>query len=77
MANVQERWTVSQDQEGEIDGGVSAGKPVATPDDRVTSPVSAGSSKEEDSNRLEQHNLITGDAIKMNIGRERSSKFVI
>ena len=53
-----------QDQEGEIEGGVSAGKPVATPDDRVTSPVSAGSSKEEDSKLLEQHNLITGDAFK-------------
>ena len=38
MASVQEKWKVPRDQEGEIDGGVSAGKPVATPDDRVTSP---------------------------------------
>ena len=62
MANVQERWTVPQDQEGEIEGGVSAGKPVTTPDDKVTSPFIVGSSKEEDINRLEQHNLITGEA---------------
>ena len=59
------------DQEGEIEGGVSAGKPVATPDDRVTSPISAGSGKEEESNRLEQHNLITGDAFKEDFGRDR------
>ena len=57
-----ERNGPPQDQEGEIEGGVSAGKPVATPDDRVTSPVRAGSCKEEESNRLEQHNLIPGDA---------------
>ena len=62
MASAQEKWKAPQAQEGEIEGGVSAGKPVTTPDDKVTSPFIAGSSKEEDSNRLEQHNLITGDA---------------
>ena len=54
-------------------------KPVTTPDDKVINPnfATSGDDKEEDSNRLEQHNLITGDAIKTNIGRERSSKFVV
>ena len=59
-----ERNGPPRDQEGEIEGGVSAGKPVTTPDDRVTSPVSAGSGKEEEINRLEQFSLNTGDALK-------------
>ena len=59
-----ERLGQPQDQEGEIEGGVSAGKPVTTPDDKVTSPFIVGSGKEEDSKQLEQHNLITGDAFK-------------
>ena len=33
-----ERLGQPQDQEGEIEGGVSAGKPVTTPDDKVVSP---------------------------------------
>ena len=48
-------------------------KPVTTPDDKVTSPFIAGSSKEEDSNRLEQHNLITGDAFKRRTSDENDS----
>ena len=44
---------------------------ATTPDDKVTDPSSSDDCKEEDSNRLEQHNLITGDAIQMNFGRER------